>query len=306
VTRRPPAPVARRPDRPAPAPPAARAERPATSADRSPPAAPADEGPPPRRRPPRGRAGRAAASPRRGRWGRAARAVRTRTPTRRTALSVVVVLAAGALLAWALLVSPLTALRQVSVTGATRTDPALVRAAADGQLGRPLLRVDGAAVRRATVDLPFVRDVTVHRHWLHRVVLQVHERVPVAAVPRSASSEGAPPAFDLLDGDGAVITAVASPPEGVPVLSVDVTVAGAASVRAASAVALSLPADLRADVQGVTARSPDDVRLALRGGQEVRWGSAEESALKAQVLQALRRHRAHTYDVSAPRAPATS
>ena len=47
--------------------------------------------------------------------------------------------------------------------------------------------------------------------------------------------------------------------------------------------------------------------LDLRGGAVVRWGSAEEPAAKAQVLQLLRAQVADAdgYDVSAPEAPAT-
>ncbi len=92
-----------------------------------------------------------------------------------------------------------------------------------------------------------------------------------------------------------------------PLVQVDVASAGAGAVRAASAVALALPADLRGQVTGVTALGPDDVRLALRSGQEVRWGGPGDDALKARVaLLLLARDGVARVDVSAPTAPATS
>ena len=231
---------------------------------------------------------------------RLALALRRRAPSRR---AVVLALLAAALVAaatWVLLASPVTAVREgeVSVTGTSRTDPAAVRAAAAGQVGRPLLRVDEDAVRAGVADLPYVRSLAVERSWPHGLVLAVTEEVPVAAVP-------GPAGVDLLDAEGAVITTLPEAPPDVPVVSVDVAAAGPGAVRAAGEVAASLPARLRADVAEVSAASPDDVRLRLREGQEVRWGGAGSSDLKARVLQVLRQRPASGYDVSAPSAPAT-
>ena len=77
-------------------------------------------------------------------------------------------------------------------------------------------------------------------------------------------------------------------------------------MNAAVAVLLALPAELLARVDSVTATTRDDVTLVLTGvGQAVRWGSAEDAALKAQVLAALLTRPASVYDVSAPLAPTT-
>jgi cell division protein FtsQ len=72
-------------------------------------------------------------------------------------------------------------------------------------------------------------------------------------------------------------------------------------------VARGLPPALREQVASVTAAGPEDVRLALRSGQEVRWGSADSPTLKARVATALlAREGVRTVDVSAPTAPATA
>lgn len=217
------------------------------------------------------------------------------------ALVAVVLLLAGA--AYALLVSSLTALTGVQVSGADRTGAAAVEQAASDQLGLPLLRVDDAAVAQRVEQLPWVASASVERRFPHGLAVLVTEKVPVAAVP----ADGGAPGVVLLDHDGGTITTADAAPEGVPLVQVDVAASGAAAVRAASAVALALPQDLRAQVASVTATGPDDVRLALRSGQEVRWGGPGDDALKARVVALLLvREGVTRVDVSAPLAPATA
>jgi cell division protein FtsQ len=98
---------------------------------------------------------------------------------------------------------------------------------------------------------------------------------------------------------------VPKPPADVPLVQVDVTTSGVPALHAASDVAAALPAELRADVEQIRAGSRDDVRLRLRGGAQVVWGSAADTELKASVLAALRTQRAKVYDVSAPLTPVT-
>jgi cell division protein FtsQ len=67
----------------------------------------------------------------------------------------------------------------------------------------------------------------------------------------------------------------------------------------------SLPDDIRSLVTGVTASTPDDVTLILGGtNTQVVWGSAEDSAMKALVLQTMMKQRppesVSAYDVSSP------
>ena len=53
-------------------------------------------------------------------------------------------------------------------------------------------------------------------------------------------------------------------------------------------------------------RSVDEIDLVLRDERLVRWGSAESSAEKAEVLIALLSQPARVYDVSVPGQPTTS
>jgi cell division protein FtsQ len=69
---------------------------------------------------------------------------------------------------------------------------------------------------------------------------------------------------------------------------------------------LAIPDEVRSTVVRVTAGSRDDVTLGLRNGATVRWGSVEDSALKARVLAGLLAVKATRYDVSAPLLPTTT
>jgi cell division protein FtsQ len=69
-------------------------------------------------------------------------------------------------------------------------------------------------------------------------------------------------------------------------------------------VADALPAKVKRRVATIQARTPDGIRLQLTDGDTVVWGSAADSPLKAEVLTALLKQPATTYDVSAPHYPA--
>jgi cell division protein FtsQ len=59
-------------------------------------------------------------------------------------------------------------------------------------------------------------------------------------------------------------------------------------------------------VTSVSAAEPDQVTLQLNDGVTVVWGSADQAALKAQVLSALMATHARYYDVSSPGSAVTS
>jgi cell division protein FtsQ len=129
----------------------------------------------------------------------------------------------------------------------------------------------------------------------------VAERVAIAVV---AEPDGS---WRLIDAEGRAFGTATVPPAGA------VRVAGElgrglddGQLRAAAAVAASLPGDLAGQVTAVDPKSADDVRLALIGGAEVRWGSPADPAAKAAILRVLIQRPAEVYDVSTPRTPTTS
>ncbi|MDQ6650765.1 MAG: FtsQ-type POTRA domain-containing protein [Actinomycetota bacterium] len=231
----------------------------------------------------------------------AARVRRRRWESVRPRLLAAVGVGIAVLVGWAVLFSPLLAVRDVRVVGAAGSAPRSadvaveqVRAAAVVPLGTPLARLDGAAIRRRAAALPAVGAVRVDRRWPATVTLHVHERVPVA-VTRHGSQ--------LLQVDAAGVPFAPVPNQGAPD-AVELVVAAAGptdpATRAALAVLSALPAELRADVRTVSASSAVSVSLGLRSGATVVWGEPMDSGRKAAVLAALLHRPAKVYDVSAP------
>lgn len=213
---------------------------------------------------------------------------------------VVLTLAVLAGAGWLLFFSDYVTAERVEVTGATTVPTARVRRAADVPTGTPLVRVDLAGVRARVEAIPAVRAVQVSRGWPHAVRIRVEEREPVGVIERGD-------ALRAVDAEGVLFGDYPSRPKGLPLVSAG-DQADSEALAEAGRVLAALPADLLRRVDSVQVGSVDDVRLLLRSGQRVRWGSAASSAEKAEVLDALMRHAAkdvQQIDVSVPGRPTT-
>lgn len=226
---------------------------------------------------------------------KARRRARRRAQLRRgVLLALLVLLVAGA--AWLVGYSDVLAVRTVQVEGADDAVSAAVLEAAAAPVGVPLARVDTAAVAERAGQVPEVATVEVTRAWPHTLRLTVTPRVAVALLQT-------PEGWRLVDGSGAVFGAPEGPLDTLPTIVAASTKAGEQARVAAVEVSASLPASLAASVARVEAGSPVDVRLVLRDGRPVTWGSAEDSARKAEVLAVLLATPATAYDVSVPDRP---
>ncbi len=187
------------------------------------------------------------------------------------------------------------------VLGADSLSAAQVRRAAAVPLGSPLATVDLDAVTRRIEDLPAVLSVDVSRSWPDRVRIDVTEREPVAVVERGGRLRG-------LDTDGVVFRRYGARPPNLPLIKIADGVQRDALAEAAQ-VAGALPDDLARRVEYVEVRTVDTISMRLRNGRTVRWGSADESATKARVLDVLLQQRvtrrASLFDVSVPGQPIT-
>ncbi|SDF55786.1 cell division protein FtsQ [Blastococcus aurantiacus] len=202
-------------------------------------------------------------------------------PRRRGAVLLGVGLVVLALLGWALWSGPLLAVRSVQVDGATTLPAALVREAAGIEDGRSLLRVDVDAARDAVAELPQVESVTVTRGWPSRVVITLVERTPLAVVGEAGRRS-------LLDERGVVFdTVTGEPPAGVVPLSVRDPGPEDEATRAALGAIAALPDPVREQVAEAAAENAESVALTLKDGTVVRWGGADESGKKAEILAAL-------------------
>jgi cell division protein FtsQ len=247
-------------------------------------------------------------------------AMRRRIARHKAYVAGAVVALLGAL-AWLLLLSPVLALdvTGVQVTGAgTVVDVADVQAVVDEVDGTPLPRLDTIGLRDRVLEVPGVREAKVSRIWPHGLVVALVSREPVAAVPEEDAGTPGPGTdprdqprggFTLLDTEGFEVGWTAEAPEGLPVVSVPVGEASKRTLTAVLTILQALPPELRTEVSSIEAATRDTVRMGLRDGKSVVWGSAGDAALKIRVLQALRAApaaaSAQEYDVSAPTLPIT-
>lgn len=213
---------------------------------------------------------------------------------RRLALAAVAALAAG--IVYAVWFASVFDVRTVRVFGTHYISRSEVLAAARITLGEPLARVRTAEVESRVAGLRTVASVDVRRGFPHAVVIDVHERVAIAA------AAGANDSWWLVDKTGTQFLNV--PVKPARLLAVEGYTERFRGIGARTAA--RFPTWLQRRVASVTVYAPEDVRLRMKSGKEVRWGGESRAERKAEVLFALLRIRARLYDVSAPDAPATS
>ncbi|GAA2993101.1 hypothetical protein GCM10010460_32450 [Microbacterium terrae] len=193
--------------------------------------------------------------------------------------------------------SPLFAVEDIQVEGTSQLDETAVATALSSQIGTPLPLVDESAMKAALVTFPLIETYSLEARPPHGLVVRIVERTPVGVIQNAAG-------YSLVDGAGVVLSTSSEPPAGAPLI----TVTGGTDSDAFAAIGQvmrSLPESIAASVTAVGASSPDDVTLTLGGtNTEVVWGSAEESARKALVLETMMAARppetVATYDVSSP------
>lgn len=219
------------------------------------------------------------------------------------ASSIIAALIAGLLLA--AVYSPVLAVQTVTVSGTKLLKPAQVQAALKPLLGTPLPQVSDEDVNALLKPLVQVKSVTTQAHPPSVLVVQVHERVPVALVKRGKE-------YLLVDVDGVRLGATAAPESvKLPVIDGGAGTIGKDLFQATAAVLGALPANVLAKLSNASAKSVDAVELKLVDGQTIIWGNAGEKELKARVLEALLKVPAdpanpvNIYDVSVPRHPVT-
>jgi cell division protein FtsQ len=198
---------------------------------------------------------------------------------------------------WTVFFSSWLATEQVDVGGTTIVSSDEVLKAAEIDLGTPLVRVDLDAARDRIEALPAVDWATVHRSWPHTIEITVKERVPLATVPRRGQ-------WLAMDDEGVLFRPTPIRDAGLPIVALARGADESARQEVASVVA-ALPDDLMAQTRRVRAQTMDSITLNLADGRSVRWGSADESQRKVQVLAILLKQKASVYDVSVPEQPTT-
>lgn len=234
-----------------------------------------------------------------------ARRFTRRSRNRQVAIGVVaalLVLLAG-MLAVAVY-SPILALREIRVDGASQIDETAVTDAVSDQLGTPLALLDFDRITTELGKIPLIRSYVTETVPPDTLVIHVVEREPVGVIKSSGSSTDA--SWDLVDAAGVTLSTSDTKPSGMPQISVADDVTDGPAFAEATKVLLALPEDLRARVVRISASTDFNVTLALKGkaGQKVVWGNAERSDFKARVLAGLvaenSDRKGAIYNVSAP------
>lgn len=198
---------------------------------------------------------------------------------------------------WLVFFSRVLDVEGVEVQGASLLDEDRLRRVAAVPTGEPLARADLDAVRARIEALPPVESVDVSRKWPHWILLDVTEREAVAVIEIDGGLRG-------IDESGVVFRTYDKRPRALPRIKVAPDTRGEAMAEGA-AVVRALPADVARRVDYVELRTVDQISLELSDGRTVLWGSAEQSADKARVLDALLKIKAREYDVSVPGQPTT-
>lgn len=173
--------------------------------------------------------------------------------------------------------------------------------AADVAMGTPLIRIDTDGIADRVAEVPEVADVVVHRSWPSAVTLEITARTAVATVPDGEDT------WWRVDADGVLFGVDTSQPEELTVLRAGLDDDSAPERAAGVAVLDELPAEILDRVQEIRVESAADVRMELDDDIDVRWGTADNTSRKADVLLALMAEQEDlpdVYDVSAPEAPA--
>lgn len=199
-------------------------------------------------------------------------------------------------LTWLLFGSQALRVEQVRVTGAGWLAPGDVERAAQVPMGAPMAGVSLQAIAERVGTLKPVREATIRRVWPHTVVIEVTLRT--VAVQRRDGAE-----YQWVDADGVVFWASSKAQSGV--ILVETPSADQRLLADAATVAGALTPALRSKTVRITATSPDNIVVFLSTKQRIEWGSAADSATKAQVASLLITHPVSVINVAAPGRPTT-
>ena len=215
----------------------------------------------------------------------------------RTLGALVLVLALVSAGLWAVFFSPYVSAEKVQVSGNDAVRRSQIERSARVPVGTPLARVDLDAIAARVESIPAVRRAEVSRGWPHDVRIRVLERTPVAVIDRGNG-------LQAMDSRGILFGGYAQRPRGLPLVK---SAAGtrAEALTEAGRVLGALPAEVARKVDYLEVATVDQIRLVLKNGRTVIWGSVEASPQKAAVLAVLLKRPGREIDVSVPGRPTT-
>lgn len=232
-----------------------------------------------------------------GRWGRLSRG-------KRWFAGIGALVVAAILFFGIVFYSPLLATQTITVQGANLSNQDTVQKSLEPLKGKPLTRITDKEVQDLIGNDVVVEGVSIEARPPHELEVTVHERVPVATVKSGDQ-------YILVDKNGVAVGSKKSVDEaGVPLLEGGPDAVKSDSFTSAVSALQTLPQSLLSQLNKVEADSPSNIRLDMKDGSQVIWGTSDDSEFKAQVLNSLVKALkdqggASVYDVSSPDHPVT-
>jgi cell division protein FtsQ len=222
-------------------------------------------------------------------------------------LIVLSVLAAVALIVWALFFSPLCQVKSSTVTikGTNRwVTTSEVSKIVAPQTNQSLLLVSSGDLNEKISALPATESVSISKSFPNSLTITVSVRQPKAILKDNSG------VLSVVDKDGTVMATVKKKFSGVPVIEVDDTDKELASraVKQALSVLSQVPDPMLKTLSQVTAMTQDSVTTKTQDGHTIVWGNSSDMKLKGVVVQQLLANKSimkgkTSIDVSAPQRP---
>ncbi|APT92232.1 hypothetical protein CPHO_04255 [Corynebacterium phocae] len=185
---------------------------------------------------------------------------------------------------------PVFKVSEVAVEGASHLSHEAVVEATGAQMGENLVRFSASDAAAGVAQLPWVKTVTVERHFPGTVEVVLTER---DAVAYTQSPEGP----HLIDSDGLEFVIDVPPAE-----AVELRGGGPASQNWEGAIDIlaALPPQLRSQAEFLETEDKFNYLFHLKDGRTVIWGAAEDNANKARAMAAALKLEGGELNVSNP------
>nr|WP_239536991.1 cell division protein FtsQ/DivIB [Arthrobacter roseus] len=200
--------------------------------------------------------------------------------------------------------TPLLQIRTITVEGTRLSASENVYLALEPLKDRTLVQVSESDARHLLKDLPAVKNVETVAVPPSTLQVTVHEYIPVAVLEQGKS-------FVLIDETGRKLGSAKDRASAkLPLIEGGTAAVNSDVFSSVTSVLASLPEEVLSRLKHASAKSVDSVQLRLEDGRRVFWGSADENAAKARVLQALLQEPRSDppvteFDVSTPERPVT-
>ena len=208
---------------------------------------------------------------------------------------VIALLFALAAVVWAVFFSSLLDARDVEVEGNHLLDSQTVIDQAQIPIGMPMARIDFNPMTQRLLALPEVEQVSIRRIWPHRVRIDITERTMVY----QRFFEGG---YQWVDAHGKVFLTRQEAVEGIQAQGAN----DDSLLAAVSTVVLSIPEQIRDQVESIEAKGEDHIIVHCQSDRKVNWGSADYSEQKGQLLEVMLSMDGSSIDISVPSHPAIS